>query len=254
MFRKLLIANRGEIAIRVARAARELGVQTAGVYSDGDAGALYRGFVDESYRLGPPPPSESYLRIDLLIEVAVKCGADALHPGYGFLAEDPALSAACRDAGIAFTGPTPEAMERAGDKITARKRMADAGVPVAAGSSALRDAGHAADEAAKIGYPVILKASGGGGGGGGEGGPPGGGGGRPPPRPPAPPPKPPPAPPQRPPSRPPRSSSRSTSSAPATSRSSSSRTSTATRSTWESENAASSDVTRSSSKRAPRGS
>ena len=164
MFRKLLIANRGEIAIRVARAARELGVQTAGVYSDGDVGALYRGFVDESYRLGPPPPSESYLRIDLLIEVAVKCGADALHPGYGFLAENPALSAACRDAGIAFIGPTPEAMELAGDKITARKRMADAGVPVAAGSSALRDAGHAADEAAKIGYPVILKASGGGGG------------------------------------------------------------------------------------------
>ena len=164
MFRKLLVANRGEIAIRVARAAKELGIHTAGVYSDADEGALYRRFLDESHRLGPPPPAESYLRTDRIIEVAVKTGADALHPGYGFLSENPALSAACRDAGIAFIGPSPEAMRLAGDKITARRRMAEAGVPVAPASDALADAGRAAEEATRIGYPVILKASGGGGG------------------------------------------------------------------------------------------
>jgi len=164
VFRKILIANRGEIAVRVARAARELGIQPIGVYSDADAGAYPLRFMAESHRLGPAPPRDSYLRIDRILEIASQSGAEAVHPGYGFLAENPAFPAACEEAGVAFVGPSAAAMRLAGDKLQARRQMKAYGVPVTAGSEALRDAEEAKTEAARIGYPVILKLSGGGGG------------------------------------------------------------------------------------------
>ncbi len=164
MFRKILIANRGEIAVRIIRACQERGIGTVAVYSDADRTALHVRYADEAYRIGPAPARESYLRIDRLIEVAQASGADAIHPGYGFLAENAHFAAACRDAGIVFIGPSPEAIAAMGDKITARELVAKAGVPLIPGSARdlSDDALHTA--AAELGYPVLVKASAGGGG------------------------------------------------------------------------------------------
>src|ERR1700752_3648100 len=123
MFNKILIANRGEIAVRVIRACHEMGIRAAAVYSQVDRRALHVRMADEAYLLGPPVASESYLNIDRVIETAKGCNADAVHPGYGFLSENPTFARACRDAGIKFIGPTPDAMELMGSKTRARQTM-----------------------------------------------------------------------------------------------------------------------------------
>jgi acetyl-CoA carboxylase biotin carboxylase subunit len=165
MFQKILIANRGEIAIRVLRACRELGIRSVAVYSDVDRASMHVRLADEAYHIGPAPSRESYLRIDKLLEVARKSAADALHPGYGFLAENPQLPRACRAAGITFIGPTAEAMEQLGSKTSARHLAREAAVPTVPGTldpiDRLEDAREIARE---IGYPVLLKAIAGGGG------------------------------------------------------------------------------------------
>ena len=123
MFRKILIANRGEIAVRVIRACHEMGIQAVSVYSQVDRTALHVRRADEAYLIGPPPAAESYLNIEHVIDVAKRCGADAIHPGYGFLSENPRFARACRDANIKFIGPTAESMEVMGSKTRARKQM-----------------------------------------------------------------------------------------------------------------------------------
>ena len=133
--RKVLIANRGEIALRIIRACSEIGIQTVAVYSEVDRAALHVRYATEAYPVGPAPARDSYLRIDKLIEVAKQSGADAVHPGYGFLSERAEFAAACREAGIAFIGPSPEAIAGLGDKMTARQTMIRAGVPVVPGSA-----------------------------------------------------------------------------------------------------------------------
>ena len=165
MFDKILIANRGEIACRVIRTARALGYRTVAVYSDADAQALHVAMADEAVRLGPAPSSESYLRIDALLEAARRTGANAVHPGYGFLSENARFAKACVEAGMVFIGPTPEAIEAMGDKAAAKRRMLAAGVPCAPGY--LED--DASDEqltqqADRLGYPLLVKAVAGGGG------------------------------------------------------------------------------------------
>ena len=165
MFRKVLIANRGEIAVRIIRACRELGIRAVAVYSEVDRASLHVRMADEAYALGPAPAPESYLRIDKLMEVARKCNADALHPGYGFLAENPALARACRDAGLDFIGPTAEAMELMGSKIASRQVAERAGAPLVPGTrEPVGSVGEARKVAAEIGLPVMLKAVAGGGG------------------------------------------------------------------------------------------
>jgi acetyl-CoA carboxylase biotin carboxylase subunit len=165
MIRKVLIANRGEIALRIIRACRELGIGAVAVYSDADRLSPHVLAADEAYRIGPPPSAESYLRGDVLIETALRAGCDAIHPGYGFLAERAHFAEAVQAAGLTFIGPPPEAIAAMGDKTEARRRMIAAGVPVVPGTAEpLRDAAHAAEEADRIGYPVLLKAAAGGGG------------------------------------------------------------------------------------------
>jgi acetyl-CoA carboxylase biotin carboxylase subunit len=164
MFKKILIANRGEIALRVLRACRELGVKTVAVHSEADARSLHVRFADEAVCIGPAAPSKSYLNVPAIISAAEISGADAIHPGYGFLSENAEFARICAKCGITFIGPTPESMRAWGDKVTARKNAERFGLPLLAGSGVLESAEHAAREAKRIGYPVILKASGGGGG------------------------------------------------------------------------------------------
>ena len=165
---KILIANRGEIAVRVIRACRDMGIATVAIYSDCDRAALHVRLADEAWPVGPSAPRESYLRIDTIIDVAKKAGADAVHPGYGFLAENEDFAAACRDAGLIFIGPTPEAIALMGSKTAARQAAIDAGVPVVPGTEQPLDE-HTPDAevlkiAERIGYPLMLKAVAGGGG------------------------------------------------------------------------------------------
>jgi acetyl-CoA carboxylase, biotin carboxylase subunit len=165
MFKKILIANRGEIALRIIRAAHELGVRAVAVYSEADRLAPHVLAADEAYLIGPPPSAQSYLRGDVLIEVAKRSGAEAIHPGYGFLAERAPFIRAVEEAGLVFIGPPASAVEAMGDKTEARKRAIDAGVPVVPGTKqALVDADEARRVAAEVGYPVLLKAAAGGGG------------------------------------------------------------------------------------------
>ncbi len=165
MFAKVLIANRGEIAIRVIRACRELGVGTVGVYSEADAGCLHVRYADEAVCIGPPPAAQSYLVMPAIIQAALQSGAEAIHPGYGFLAERAEFSALCREQGIKFIGPAPESIDLMGDKAAARATMIAAGVPVTPGSDGvIDDVAEAERVAREIGLPVMVKASAGGGG------------------------------------------------------------------------------------------
>ena len=165
MFRKVLIANRGEIAIRILRACREMGVAAVAVYSDADRASLHIRLAEEAWPIGPAPSRESYLRIDKLMDVARRSGCDALHPGYGFLAENAALARACAENKITFIGPSPGAMEKLGSKTAARHIARSAGVPMVPGTlEPLADAAAASAFARDAGYPVLLKAVAGGGG------------------------------------------------------------------------------------------
>jgi acetyl-CoA carboxylase, biotin carboxylase subunit len=164
MFKKVLIANRGEIAVRVMRACREMGIASVAVFSDVDRGSLHVTKADEAYRLGPAPARESYLNVARILDVARKCGADAIHPGYGFLSESARFARACAEAGIKFIGPPPSAMELMGSKTRARAAMEAAGVPMIPGSARGLSVAEAEALAAKIGFPVMIKAAAGGGG------------------------------------------------------------------------------------------
>jgi acetyl-CoA carboxylase biotin carboxylase subunit len=166
MFNKVLIANRGEIAVRIIRACRELGLLTVAVYSDVDRQALHVRYADEAYRLGPAPSRDSYLRADKIIDIARKCGAGAIHPGYGFLAERADFAEACREVGLAFIGPNPSSIAAMGDKAVARATVSRAGVkivPGTEGEGSLRDEELLA-VAPTIGFPLLVKATAGGGG------------------------------------------------------------------------------------------
>ena len=162
--RRVLIANRGEIAVRIIRACRDLGLEPVAVHSDADAEALHVRLADQAVAIGPAPARQSYLRVDAIVEAAVSASADAVHPGYGFLAEVPALPRACVEAGLRFVGPPAEVMEAVGDKVTAREAAERAGVPVVPGTGRVKDVSVAEAAAEEIGYPVLLKASAGGGG------------------------------------------------------------------------------------------
>jgi len=165
MFKKVLIANRGEIAIRVHRACNELGVKSVAVFSEADRNSLHVLLADEAYSIGPAPSRESYLVIQKIIDVAKKSGADAIHPGYGFLSENEDFAEACEANGITFIGPTPFAIREMGDKLSAKKRMKAAGVPCVPGSDGpVKDAEEIKAVAKKVGLPVLIKASAGGGG------------------------------------------------------------------------------------------
>ena len=165
MFEKILIANRGEIACRVIKTARKMGIKTVAVYSDADTQALHVKMADEAVHIGPAPSAQSYLVMDKIIAAAKATGAEAIHPGYGFLSEKAAFSAACEAAGIAFIGPPPTAIDAMGDKIASKKLAAQAGVSTVPGHMDLiDDAEHAVKIAKEIGYPVMIKASAGGGG------------------------------------------------------------------------------------------
>lgn len=162
---KILVANRGEIAIRVMRSAREMGIKTVAVYSEADRGALHVRFADEAVFIGPPPSSESYLRIDKIIDAAVQTGAQAIHPGYGFLSENEDFAQAIEDAGMIFIGPSPSSIALMGSKLAAKAAVAKFNVPLVPGTSEpIDDVKAARTIAAKIGYPVLIKASAGGGG------------------------------------------------------------------------------------------
>src|SRR3984893_15030021 len=165
MFKKILIANRGEIAVRIIRACREMGIPSTAVYSVADRAALHVRLADEAYPIGAAPSRESYLRIDKLMDVARRAGCDAVHPGYGFLAENPAFARACAENKIAFIGPSPEAMENLGSKTAARQLAARTGVPMVPGvQNPIERVEDAERIARELGYPVLLKAVAGGGG------------------------------------------------------------------------------------------
>jgi len=165
MFRKVLIANRGEIALRIIRACRELGIRTVAVYSEADRESLHVRFADEDVCIGPPPARDSYLNIPRIMAAAEVTGAEAIHPGYGFLAENAEFAEICARSDVAFIGPTAEQIRLMGDKAVARRTMTETGVPTVPGSpSAIQDAEEALRVAGEIGFPVIIKAAAGGGG------------------------------------------------------------------------------------------
>ena len=162
--KKVLVANRSEVALRVIRACQELEILAVAVYSDADSEALHTRHADEAVNIGPPPAGKSYLNIEALLEAAKETGAEAIHPGYGFLAENARFAAACRAADITFIGPSAEAIEKMGNKSAARQIALDAGVPVVPGSEGPASADEALETAEDIGYPVMVKAAAGGGG------------------------------------------------------------------------------------------
>ena len=164
MFRKVLIANRGEIALRVIRACKEMGIRTVAVYSEADRESLHVRFADEDVCIGPPSARESYLNIPRIIAAAEITGADAIHPGYGFLAENAEFSEICGRSELAFIGPTPQQIRLMGDKAAARRTMKEVGVPIVPGTDAVSDPDEALARAAEIGFPVLIKAAAGGGG------------------------------------------------------------------------------------------
>ncbi len=164
MFKKILIANRGEIAVRVIRACRELGVQTVAIFSDADRSSLHVRLADEAFCVGPGPVGRSYLNIPNIISTALICGADAIHPGYGFLAENARFAEICQDHGLTFIGPSPAVIASMGDKATAKRIMKQAGVPTTPGSDIVESVDDAQKIAEKMGFPVLLKATAGGGG------------------------------------------------------------------------------------------
>ena len=162
---KLLVANRGEIAIRVMRTAREMGIKTVAVYSEADRNARHTQFADEAYLIGPPPSNQSYLLMDKIIEVAKACGADAIHPGYGFLSENAVFAQKVESNGIIFIGPTPESIDMMGDKLSAKQAAKKFNIPMVPGTDhAIVDVAEAKSVAAIAGYPILIKASAGGGG------------------------------------------------------------------------------------------
>ena len=165
MFRKILIANRGEIACRIITAARDMGIRSVAVYSDADRDARHVALADEARRIGPPEARASYLNAEAILAAARDAGAEAIHPGYGFLSENEGFAAACAKAGIVFIGPAPEAIAAMGDKSAAKRLMEKAGVPLVPGyHGENQDAAFLKKEADKIGYPVLIKATAGGGG------------------------------------------------------------------------------------------
>ena len=165
MFDKILIANRGEIACRVIKSARKMGIKTVAVYSDADRTALHVQMADEAVHIGPPPSAQSYLLKEKILQACLDTGAQAVHPGYGFLSENSEFCESLAAAGIAFIGPKTHAIQAMGDKITSKQLADEAGVNTIPGfSDVLRDADHAVEIANRIGYPVMLKATAGGGG------------------------------------------------------------------------------------------
>ncbi|MEW5975157.1 MAG: acetyl-CoA carboxylase biotin carboxylase subunit [Acidobacteriota bacterium] len=165
MFRKLLIANRGEIAVRIIRTARDMGIRTVAIYSECDRAALHVRLADEAYCVGESPSSQSYLRMDRIVDVARQSGAEAVHPGYGFLSENPGFSRACREAGVVFIGPGPDAMQHMGEKIAARNTASECGVPVVPGPLTPLNSLEEVEAASQLtGFPLMLKAAAGGGG------------------------------------------------------------------------------------------
>ena len=170
MFSKILIANRGEIACRIVRACRELGIRAAAVHSEADREALHVRLADEAHPIGPASPAESYLNVERIVGAAIHCGADAVHPGYGFLSEQAPFAEACSEIGLVFIGPAPETLRAAGDKIASRAAAGEAGVPIIPGVAPPEGDAEAWSveswraEAGRLGYPVFVKAVGGGGG------------------------------------------------------------------------------------------
>ncbi len=164
MFQKILIANRGEIAVRIIRACKEMGIKTVAVYSQADKEAMHTFLADESVCIGPPQVKDSYLNMQAIISAAVNTGAEAIHPGYGLLSENPAFAKLCEDCNITFIGASSEMIKQMGDKDQARKTMKSAGVPVVAGSDLLEDVHQATQLGAEIGFPLLIKAKAGGGG------------------------------------------------------------------------------------------
>jgi acetyl-CoA carboxylase, biotin carboxylase subunit len=164
LFRKVLVANRGEIAVRIMRTCRDMGIRSVAVYSDADATALHARYADEAYCIGPAPVADSYLNAAKIIETALACGAEAVHPGYGFLSEQADFALACAEAGLVFIGPSPETLQMLGDKVYARTIAARAGVPFVPGSAGRVSPVEALELAPQIGFPLLIKAAAGGGG------------------------------------------------------------------------------------------
>src|SRR3954462_3953084 len=164
MFTRVLIANRGEVAVRVIRALRELGIESVAVYSTADADSLHVRLADRPVRIGPPPGAQSYLNIPSLIAAATTTGCEAVHPGWGFVAENPAFVEACADNDLVFIGPSAEVMSRMGDKVRAKAELKAADVPLVPGTEGATDLDESRVAAEEVGYPVLLKATAGGGG------------------------------------------------------------------------------------------